>query len=365
MEKPWMPSLVNMLQTPSKEPAPEERAPEASDSEEPTSQRLGTDRLWSANPTGRTDNETAGTTREAAFERPGTSAPPSDNFSFSGGTNSRWARATKEPDGVEAEWSPGAKAPLEYEGSTYWSESWSDRVIAHAPAITVVVLLLVALGALSFFYRVQVGQSLVRFGEKISGELPQNPAAPAPTVNASAGQPAPPVIPQPEAQTAPAEQAVSSPDASSADGPSPGSTAEASVPATSLAKNSDAARGGSSKQSAALQSPDHVEQQSHTKALSPAAPEAADNGQSDFQLAEASLHEARTPAEKARAAGLLWTAVSNGSSDAEVALADVYGRGEGVRKNCQQARILLAAARDKNNPLAGKEAAELRVYGCR
>jgi TPR repeat protein len=90
-----------------------------------------------------------------------------------------------------------------------------------------------------------------------------------------------------------------------------------------------------------------------------------DNGQAEFSLARQYLGEASSREAKAKAAVLLWIAVGKGSSEAEVELADLYGRGEGVQKNCQQARILLAAARRENNPLEGKESAELHVYGCR
>src|SRR5262249_4198184 len=91
----------------------------------------------------------------------------------------------------------------------------------------------------------------------------------------------------------------------------------------------------------------------------------ADNGLSDFRAADAALRQAHTPEDVAHAATMLWAAVTNGSSDAEVELADVYGRGVGVRRNCQQALILLNAAREHSNPRADQESDTLRSYGCR
>lgn len=306
MEKPWMDSLMDALQAPpARKPAPEERV-----SEEPQFN----------NP---------------VPERRNVSAPLSD--SFGGGIGNPWARP--------------ARPPLEYEGSTYWNESRSDRLLAHAPAVTVALLFAVALGALCFFYRVQVGRSLVSLGAKISGEPPQVSAISPP--NPSTVPPLPPP---------PMESGSPEPAASSNISPADADIAT-SAPAA-LPKNSETSPGGNSKDRAASDSGDDSVRPS-TGRLPPRTSSDLDNGQADFQLADTSLHQARTREAKARAAALLWTAVTKGSSDAEIELADVYGRGEGVRKNCQQARILLAAARDKHNALAGKEAAELRVYGCR
>ncbi len=66
------------------------------------------------------------------------------------------------------------------------------------------------------------------------------------------------------------------------------------------------------------------------------------------------------------AAHLLWVAVGRGNTEAELELADLYLRGEGIpRKNCEQARILLIAASNSGNPVADQKLAELRDYGCR
>jgi hypothetical protein len=333
MEKSWMPGLLDMLQPPQKNERPPE--PEESESERHASSASVADGVAGAN-----DKQWTLPTKEPASER--TESAP---FSFAGGNDNRWATA--------------AKSPLEYED---WNESWSDRILSHAPAITVVVLLFAALGALSFFYRVQIGQSLVRLGEGLSGQSAvQQSASAAPNANPSPVQPtAPPV------QSASAEEPALSANPSTpstVDVPSAANADRArSSPAVS-AKNSEPDPIGSSNDQAASGSRNAREQSA--AAEKPISGTSADAGQAEFQVADAFLHQARTPADKARAAGLLWTAVSAGSSDAEVELADVYARGEGVRKNCQQARILLGAAQDKNNPLAAKESAELRVYGCR
>jgi TPR repeat protein len=57
--------------------------------------------------------------------------------------------------------------------------------------------------------------------------------------------------------------------------------------------------------------------------------------------------------------------VEKGNSTAETDLADLYLRGDGVAKNCDQARILLSAASDKGNAEAMQKLTELNRTGCR
>jgi hypothetical protein len=309
MERPWMDTLMDALQPPpSKKPAAEEPAlqePEFGDT---------------------------------ASERPSMSAPMSDSF----------ASVPRHP------WTQPTKSPLEYEGSTYWNQSWSDRILGHAPAIMVVVLFAAALGALSFFYRVQVGDSLIRLGEKVSGEPIQVSAASPPRTKVST---------VPSASPPPMQYGSTQPVASS-DSSVPKADTAQGAPANLPINSKASPKTNSNDRAAASDSRDEFGPRP-TEEISPQTSADIDNGRADFQIANTFLHQARTPDAKARAAALLWAAVAKGSSDAEIELADIYGRGDGVRRNCQQARILLAAARDKHNLLAGKETDELRVYGCR
>jgi TPR repeat protein len=57
--------------------------------------------------------------------------------------------------------------------------------------------------------------------------------------------------------------------------------------------------------------------------------------------------------------------VKKGSVEAELTLAELYIRGEGVPKNCGQARVLLSAAAKKGNQTASEELAQLVRSGCR
>jgi hypothetical protein len=60
----------------------------------------------------------------------------------------------------------------------------------------------------------------------------------------------------------------------------------------------------------------------------------------------------------------LWAAAEGGSSNAAVALAELYIKGEGVPQNCDQARVLLLVASEKRNAEAIKRLQELDKTGC-
>ena len=60
----------------------------------------------------------------------------------------------------------------------------------------------------------------------------------------------------------------------------------------------------------------------------------------------------------------LWAAVQAGDTNAAVTLADHYIRGEGVPVNCDQARVLLLVASEKNNKAAIQKLRDLGKTGC-
>ncbi len=69
--------------------------------------------------------------------------------------------------------------------------------------------------------------------------------------------------------------------------------------------------------------------------------------------------------DSGQAAAWLWKAVSKQNSRADVLLADLYLRGDGVAKSCIQARLLLVAAAKKNAPGATERLRSLAASGCR
>jgi hypothetical protein len=96
-----------------------------------------------------------------------------------------------------------------------------------------------------------------------------------------------------------------------------------------------------------------------------APPKAADNGDAEFATAERYLREKSGPGSSAAAANSLWAAVKKGNISAEIALADLYARGDGVTKNCDQARVLLRAAAEKGSSIASQQLARVVRSGCR
>jgi TPR repeat protein len=66
----------------------------------------------------------------------------------------------------------------------------------------------------------------------------------------------------------------------------------------------------------------------------------------------------------AEAAQWLWKSVAKHNSEATLLLADLYLRGDGVSKNCDQARVLLDAAARKGISRAGERLRNLQAFGC-
>jgi hypothetical protein len=90
---------------------------------------------------------------------------------------------------------------------------------------------------------------------------------------------------------------------------------------------------------------------------------APEPGQSEYSQA-VQLLRANFGVGTADAVQLLWISVEKGNPNAEIALADLYWHGRGVPKNCDQTRILLAAAARKGNPEARRQLERFQQEGC-
>jgi TPR repeat protein len=64
------------------------------------------------------------------------------------------------------------------------------------------------------------------------------------------------------------------------------------------------------------------------------------------------------------AASWLWKAVAKQNPTATMLLSDLYLRGDGVSKSCDQARLLLDAAARKGNAAAAERLRNLPAFGC-
>jgi PilZ domain len=88
------------------------------------------------------------------------------------------------------------------------------------------------------------------------------------------------------------------------------------------------------------------------------------SGEQDLAIAQRYLSERPGPSGSAAATRYLWAAVEQGNVKAEVILAELYARGDGVTKSCDQARVLLRVAAKKGSNEASQELAQIVRRGC-
>ena len=91
---------------------------------------------------------------------------------------------------------------------------------------------------------------------------------------------------------------------------------------------------------------------------------ALEAGKSELAAALASLRGTNGVRDSSKAARLLWVAVANDNSTAAVVLADLYLRGDGVAKSCEQARVLLTVASKSGDVQGQEKLRELDANGC-
>jgi hypothetical protein len=91
---------------------------------------------------------------------------------------------------------------------------------------------------------------------------------------------------------------------------------------------------------------------------------ASEAGKSELTAAMADLNGDNGHRDMSSGVRLLWAAVGNGNSTAEVILADLYINGDGVAKSCDQGRVLLTVATKSGNALAKMKLDELNANGC-
>lgn len=94
-------------------------------------------------------------------------------------------------------------------------------------------------------------------------------------------------------------------------------------------------------------------------------PASLGNGAEELALAQRYLSGGNgVQRNSAEAAELLWKSVAKHNSGATLLLADLYLRGDGVSKNCDQARVLLDSAARKGITGAGERLRNIQAFGC-
>lgn len=260
-----------------------------------------------------------------------------------------------------------------------------------AAAGTLLFLALLAGAAVAgYTYRDTLGGELIWLGQRLSGESPApapaepsaNPSLPAETGSAGTLAAAPRGAPPSSNSTNPAPAAPSSNSspagaaAASPGTPAPAnSSANPSVESTASSNSHGAAKPAQPEEPARTLGTTTAENQpigqqrgreSSRKNASPNRPEdtLAGSGYEDFDAARAILRSGSRRQNMDTAVRLLWSGVQKGYAPAEVTLADLYQRGDGVRKNCDQARVLLEAATKKGSPEAKLRLHLLLNQGC-
>jgi hypothetical protein len=172
-----------------------------------------------------------------------------------------------------------------------------------------------------------------------------------------------PIGASPAPQVAPAVSppAAVPPPLVSSDSPSAGSIEASAASAHHSGVAGDSKGNGASGQRA-TEPPfveDHV-----TRAPESLPPVAADPGDADLALAQSYLSGKTGPPGSTAAASFLWAAVEKGNVTAEITLADLYARGDGVTKSCEQARVLLRAAAGKSSSEASQNLSQIIRRDC-
>jgi hypothetical protein len=238
----------------------------------------------------------------------------------------------------------------------------------------ITIALAVILGALAFNFRQEIGTVFIQLGQRISGG---NGAA-APTQEAAQqnqpgdAQNTTPVLPQREAQpqSAPADSGNTSKAASALPVTNgvgtPGGEASKKAAATNPGTVKSASSNPATETTKAVEKPQEIMpvENPADDAAKTGNPAVTGIGQEEFVAAREILQAKGAARDLRRAVDLLWASVRKGYVPAEVTLGDLYRRGDGVEKSCDQARVLLVAASKKGSPDARQQLEQMAEKGC-
>jgi hypothetical protein len=221
------------------------------------------------------------------------------------------------------------KRPKELATAKEVQKGSSPRLRRAAAVGIAAAVMAVLLAAVVFSFRREVGESLIRLGEKMVGETkPANSVRSAKpktlsvtsATDSSANLPSGPPAADARANLVPAEAPLIQ-----------------KAPSTPVAGSPKVAAQGT-----ALEEPGQAELAAAKRILG------SKNGSRDIPVAMK----------------LLWLAVQKGNPAAVLTLSDLYLRGQVVAKNCAQARVLLMAAAKKGSAEAKARLEQSRQEGC-
>jgi hypothetical protein len=240
--------------------------------------------------------------------------------------------ANMPPGGLPVLEDVRARFPLLRGDDSYGSSSRA-RTSARWRGLAVLAMV-VAAGALLYVYQREAGESLIWLGETLSGKAKASAAVPP--------------VPAPESKPAEPVDEASTPAAVNG---SPEKTEASAAPETgpdvAPKKASEPARVGGEA----------------PPVQSEAVIRSTERQQSMLEQ-QAVRQKVDPPRSEGESVASLWDAVQGGSIAAEMSLAERFVRGDGVAKNCDQARVLLKAAAAKGNREARLRLYQLESGGC-
>jgi len=225
-------------------------------------------------------------------------------------------------------------------------------------SLAIRILIFLALVAAAVVFHRDLGNGLIWLGARLSG-------AGAPTASVPEGS----TSPTPMQQTAPpsVQPPVLSPaDTTQNSSPTTEQKEVTSAPSTAATKkpgNTPAAAANPAKPKSPSTTPSAPATNKPAAQKPPTEPE-SEPGEQEYSQAQDILKSGDREGGFQEAVRLLWIAVEKGNSKAEVSLAGLYRRGEGVTRNCDQTRILLTAAARKGNSEAQRRLDKFLREGC-
>jgi hypothetical protein len=139
-------------------------------------------------------------------------------------------------------------------------------------------------------------------------------------------------------------------------------TQAAASPASPVARKSQAATLAAEKERV----PSAASAPANSSASVPQSGVPQSSGAEELDIAEKYLNGSRQgyAGDNREAAQWLWKSVGKGNLTATMILSDLYLRGDGIPKNCDQARLLLNVAARKGKASAGERLRNLQAFGC-
>lgn len=198
-------------------------------------------------------------------------------------------------------------------------------------------------------------------GKKGAVVTPVNPTETAPDGTPASTTPASPQNTNPQA--APQQQQPQKTNPAPPDGkapsPNPGAASNGSQPVTPTTQSVTAT--GASKAATPAAATEAANAPQRSASTQPGTKGEEEHAKTAGGAEE--LAKANSASDSAAAAAWLWKAIAKGNPQAPLRLADMYIKGDGVPRNCDQALVLLRAAADEENAAASSRLGTLYATG--